>query len=176
MFRCLGPQVDQTNFFLKFKDTPSRNSAFAVLQSAQPPNLIYAEITRGDVLLKKSRLTKRWQQRKLSNFEYLAQLNTLAGRSYSDLHQYPVFPWVIADYTSEKLDFESATTFRDLSKPMGALNPDRLEFLKAMHDGNDDPIMGRFMWVVPLFCPPPVICPHTFSPWLMLTLCGPFSC
>ena len=25
-------------------------------------------------------------------------LNTLAGRSYNDLMQYPVFPWVIADY------------------------------------------------------------------------------
>jgi len=27
-------------------------------------------------------------------------LNTLAGRSYNDLMQYPVFPWVISDYTS----------------------------------------------------------------------------
>lgn len=107
--------------------------------------MIYAEIKRGAKLLKKSRLTKRWQQRKLSNFEYLAQLNTLAGRSYSDLNQYPVFPWVIADYDSEALDFESAATFRDLSKPMGALNPDRLENLKIMHDSNDDEIMGHFM-------------------------------
>ena len=28
-------------------------------------------------------------------------LNTLAGRSYNDLMQYPVFPWVLADYVSE---------------------------------------------------------------------------
>lgn len=28
-------------------------------------------------------------------------LNTLAGRSYNDLMQYPVFPWVLADYQSE---------------------------------------------------------------------------
>jgi hypothetical protein len=28
-------------------------------------------------------------------------LNTLAGRSYNDLMQYPVFPWIIADYDSE---------------------------------------------------------------------------
>ena len=25
-------------------------------------------------------------------------LNTLAGRSYNDLMQYPVFPWVLADF------------------------------------------------------------------------------
>ena len=51
-----------------------------------------------------------------------------AGRSYNDLNQYPVFPWVLADYASEALDFNSPTIFRDLSKPVGALNPKRLEF------------------------------------------------
>lgn len=28
-------------------------------------------------------------------------LNTVAGRTYNDYMQYPVFPWVLADYTSE---------------------------------------------------------------------------
>lgn len=28
-------------------------------------------------------------------------LNTIAGRTYNDLMQYPVFPWVLADYQSE---------------------------------------------------------------------------
>lgn len=28
-------------------------------------------------------------------------LNTLAGRSYNDYMQYPVFPWVLADYHSQ---------------------------------------------------------------------------
>lgn len=52
-------------------------------------------------------------------------LNTLAGRTYNDLTQYPVFPWVLRDYESEELDFTSPETFRDLSKPMGALSPRR---------------------------------------------------
>ena len=43
-------------------------------------------------------------------------LNTLAGRSYNDLMQYPVFPWVLADYTSEELDLASPATFRDFSR------------------------------------------------------------
>lgn len=37
----------------------------------------------------------------MSNFEYLMHLNTIAGRTYNDLMQYPVFPWVLADYQSE---------------------------------------------------------------------------
>lgn len=42
-----------------------------------------------------------WQKRDISNFEYLMHLNTLAGRTYNDYMQYPVFPWVLADYTSQ---------------------------------------------------------------------------
>ena len=34
------------------------------------------------------------QAGEISNFQYLMHLNTLAGRSYNDLTQYPVFPWV----------------------------------------------------------------------------------
>ncbi len=37
-------------------------------------------------------------------------------------------PWVLADYTSDALDLSGATpgVFRDLSKPVGALEPRRL--------------------------------------------------
>ena len=32
-----------------------------------------------------------------------------------------MFPWVLADYESSYLDLDNPETFRDLSKPMGAL-------------------------------------------------------
>lgn len=70
---------------------------------------------------------ERWRRREMTNFEYLMILNTLAGRSYNDLTQYPVFPWILADYTSETLDLKKSATFRDLSKPVGALDPKRFE-------------------------------------------------
>lgn len=70
------------------------------------------------------------------------ELNTLAGRSYNDitqvsiLHnmyfwlnlvislpnfvylllQYPVFPWIVADYKSGVLNLDDPSTYRDLSK------------------------------------------------------------
>jgi hypothetical protein len=56
-------------------------------------------------------------------------LNLLAGRTFNDITQYPVFPWVLADYTSETLDLSDDSVYRDLSKPVGALNPDRLAHL-----------------------------------------------
>ncbi|KTG47821.1 hypothetical protein cypCar_00037003 [Cyprinus carpio] len=67
----------------------------------------------------------KWQRGEISNFEYLMHLNTLAGRTYNDLMQYPVFPWIIADYESETLDLSCPASFRDLSKPMGAQNEKR---------------------------------------------------
>lgn len=74
-----------------------------------------------------SSLTQHWQHGELTNFEYLMYINAAAGRSYMDLTQYPVFPWILADYTSAELDLDDPRTFRDLSKPMGALSPKRAQ-------------------------------------------------
>lgn len=38
------------------------------------------------------------------------------GRTFNDLNQYPVFPWVITNYESEELDLTLPSNFRDLSK------------------------------------------------------------
>ena len=62
----------------------------------------------------------------MSNFQYLMHLNSLAGRSYNDLMQYPVFPWVLRDYGADKLDLADPATFRDLARPMGAQTSKRL--------------------------------------------------
>jgi hypothetical protein len=63
--------------------------------------------------------TRKWAKGEMSNFHYLMLINTLAGRTFNDLTQYPVFPWVLADYTSDELDLANPKSFRDLSKPMG---------------------------------------------------------
>ena len=46
----------------------------------------------------------KWRCREISNFDYLMFLNTIAGRSYNDLGQYPIMPWVLKNYTDETLD------------------------------------------------------------------------
>lgn len=56
---------------------------------------------------------------------------SVADRTFNDFTQYPVFPWVVADYTSKQLDLSNPATFRDLSKPIGALNPERLAQFKV---------------------------------------------
>jgi beige protein homolog 1 len=69
--------------------------------------------------------TRKWSKGEISNFHYLMLINTMAGRTFNDLTQYPIFPWILADYTSEELDLSNPRTFRDLSKPMGCQTPER---------------------------------------------------
>lgn len=89
-------------------------------------------------LMGQQSMTQRWQRGEISNFHYLMYLNTLAGRSYNDLSQYPVFPWILADYNSDKLNLTEPSTFRDLSKSMGAQSHERLaKFLKRFHEWDD---------------------------------------
>lgn len=76
------------------------------------------------------RVTRAWQVGKVSNFDYLLYLNLAAGRSFNDLAQWPVFPWVLRDYKSAELDLGNGEVFRDLSKPMGAMTPARLEIFR----------------------------------------------
>ena len=58
------------------------------------------------------------------------QLNTISGRTYNDLSQYPVFPWILLDYTSEELRLDDPAVYRDLSKPVGALNAKKSEEIR----------------------------------------------
>lgn len=107
-------------------------AAFAIMRKA-PPQAICQWPDRANQFLQEQlgRLTMGWVEGRITNFDYLLHMNILSGRSYNDICQYPVFPWVLADYTSEEIpDLNDRNSYRDLSKPVGALNPDRLkEFL-----------------------------------------------
>lgn len=80
-------------------------------------------------LTEKIGVTKAWLAKKISTFKYLMILNILANRSMNDISQYPIFPWVIKDYESEKLDLTNTNIYRDLSQPLGAMNDKRLNLL-----------------------------------------------
>ncbi|XP_076628561.1 A kinase anchor protein rugose isoform X5 [Colletes latitarsis] len=86
-------------------------------------------------LMRSSNMTQKWQRREISNFEYLMFLNTIAGRTYNDLNQYPVFPWVLTNYETKELDLSLPSNYRDLSKPIGALNPSRRAYFEERFQG-----------------------------------------
>eukprot|EP00180_Rhodochaete_pulchella_P002287 Plantae.Rhodophyta-Rhodochaete_pulchella.ctg346.p1 GENE.Plantae.Rhodophyta-Rhodochaete_pulchella.ctg346~~Plantae.Rhodophyta-Rhodochaete_pulchella.ctg346.p1 ORF type:complete len:1806 (-),score=204.04 Plantae.Rhodophyta-Rhodochaete_pulchella.ctg346:877-5754(-) len=96
--------------FIKTLDTQLRRGGFHNVK-------VYKTARNCQIAAKEAR--EAWRKGLLSNFEYIMTINKLAGRSYNDISQYPVFPWIICDYGSSELDLEDPRTFRDLSKPMG---------------------------------------------------------
>ncbi|XP_020924321.1 neurobeachin-like protein 2 isoform X3 [Sus scrofa] len=106
--------IDQANYFLNFPckvggptasspyqgprpqpcpippHTQVRNQVYSWLLRLRPPTQGYLSSRSPQEMLRASGLTQKWVQREISNFEYLMQLNTIAGRTYNDLSQYPV--------------------------------------------------------------------------------------
>lgn len=87
---------------------------------------------------------------------YLSYFNL--GRTYNDLNQYPIFPWVLTNYEDSEIDLSSPNNYRyeeaslttisftdswslhnrDLSKPIGALNPSRREYFEERYASWDN--------------------------------------
>ncbi|XRB05769.1 factor associated with neutral sphingomyelinase activation [Pycnococcus provasolii] len=115
------------------------NSVYLTFRTSESRELFFKTLLEQPALqLKKiksrERWTRDWVAGRVSNFDYLMHLNREADRSFNDLTQYPVFPWVLQDYTSSTLDLKDPASYRDLSKPIGALNPDRLEGFRDRFD------------------------------------------
>ena len=99
--------------------------------------------------------TYQWVNGQLSNFDYLQILNTYAQRSSLDLTQYPVFPWVIKDFTSPVLDLNDSASYRDLTKPIGALNQRRPDDFLMRY--NEMPDEDKYLYGTHYSCPGYVI-------------------
>uniref|UniRef100_A0A665U108 Neurobeachin-like 1 n=1 Tax=Echeneis naucrates TaxID=173247 RepID=A0A665U108_ECHNA len=128
--------IDQTNYFLNFKKEV-RNKVYSRMLLLRSLSLYGTRSPQE--LLKASGLTQKWVNREISNFDYLMQLNTIAGRTYNNLAQYPVFPWILADYTSEELDLSDPRVFRDLSKPVAVLNERNAKAVREKYESFEDP-------------------------------------
>ncbi|KAK6184595.1 hypothetical protein SNE40_007040 [Patella caerulea] len=122
------------HLYLSFKTEEDRNDLYEKMLLI--PDLELEDWGQEDMALK-------WQSGHISNYDYLLYLNSMADRSFNDLTQYPVMPWVISDYTSSTLDLNNISTFRDLSKPIGALNSERLERILERYVDMPEP---KFMY------------------------------
>jgi hypothetical protein len=143
--------IHSNGTLISFANHSEREAILSKVLGSTLPNSIFSSSYGTSINYKKfmsslkSKIVSQWCNGKLTNFEFLMHLNSFAGRTYNDLTQYPVFPWVIADYDSEEIDLEDPKTYRDLSKPMGALGEerakqfrDRYEALEANYFNDDE--------------------------------------
>nr|CAD7196152.1 unnamed protein product [Timema douglasi] len=97
-------------YLVAFESSKERDVFVWQLSQCHWPNRV-----TGDNL---SDAVQLWREGLITTWEYLTQLNKMAGRSFNDLMQYPVFPFVLADYTSPVLNLASSYSFRNFKKPM----------------------------------------------------------
>lgn len=123
-------ETDSHSYYFNFKEQSFRDIFYDNLVKHVSANCMTEKSL--------SSFTAQWVNRQISNFEYILNLNFLAQRSFNDLSQYPVFPWVLTEFESDEIDLNDKSIYRDLSKPIGALNPKRLEkFIKRYNDYDD---------------------------------------
>lgn len=116
--------------FLAFSDKKTRDSFQGRLVALNPQWDVSEE-----TLEKVMRMhTHQWQDGNMTNFDYLVQLNKFAGRTFCDLMQYPIFPFVLADYTSSSIDLASPKSYRDLRKPVSIQRQEKEELFKANYE------------------------------------------
>ena len=101
--------ADNRTAFLVFSGPDERNSVLRHLSEhcrrlIPPENLL--------------EVTQMWRENLITNFEYLTFLNKAAGRTYNDLMQYPIFPFVLADYESATLNLQDPHVYRNFKRPM----------------------------------------------------------
>jgi hypothetical protein len=80
----------------------------------------------------------------MSNYQYVLWLNHVAGRSYTDITQYPVVPWVLVT-NEQQLEWKNSN-FRDLSKNMGSFGPEERtdHFLDKFTTNNETEIFNEY--------------------------------
>ena len=76
--------------------------------------------------IKLSEIIKKWKNWEIDNFQLLMWFNIFGNRSYNDISQYPIFPWVLSKYidplkekteNSDDYDYQ----YRDMNLPLGMM-------------------------------------------------------
>ncbi|RLN88827.1 hypothetical protein BBJ28_00002889 [Nothophytophthora sp. Chile5] len=131
--------VDGSSCLFGLESNGEADLVYATLKERKPPCLAKwgKRLLTSERLFAKSKWTDMWVRREISNFEYLMALNVSAGRSYNDVAQYPVFPWILKDYESAELRLDDPEVYRDLRRPIGAQTPASIQHARATFDACD---------------------------------------
>ena len=135
------------SYFINFEvPIASKVQQIYSILNIQPKPGHYFQTTDFMSFFKSTGLTEKWVNHEISTFDYLMYLNVFSGRSFNVASQYPVFPWVLCDYSSKEIDLTNPKIYRDLSKPVGALNDERLKELKKKRDENEEAGLDSYLY------------------------------
>lgn len=104
---------DQRDSFCKhlYKSRNKKEFSIKVISKADDWNLYDLNsqflVKHGRRSLKDLKITERWMNWEISNYEYLMYLNIYANRTFNDLSHYPVFPWLHLNQDKQDKDIKS---------------------------------------------------------------------
>ena len=111
--------LNSQDIFIEYNEFYSK---IGLINEASISNNMNKEIYENSIMNLKS-IYEKWKNWEISTIRLLMLVNIYANRSYNDINQYPVFPWIIIDYQSNELpkDINSKEVLRPLDTPMGML-------------------------------------------------------
>ena len=97
------------------------------------------------------------KRKNISRFEFLMRINLLSNRSYKDINQYPIFPWIISNYSLMKEDNEiknlkdllKKNNLRPLSQTISSLDENRLNKSIMMFDSLKSAFINTYNDLIP---------------------------
>ena len=118
--------------------TSSNKSYYFNFRSIEIRNIVYkvllAKLENKINKINLDNIIHDWKEYSISNMELLMWLNFYSDRSYHDITQYPVLPWILSNYNSENINenifseinnenriSSNDDLFRDLNLPLGMI-------------------------------------------------------
>ena len=89
---------------------------------------IYIQIPNSRKNMNLKYLYEKWSKWEISTLNLIIYLNFYSNRSFNDINQYPVFPWITLDYETDS--FSKNTMIRPFGTPMGMLSFDQESSLR----------------------------------------------
>ena len=97
--------IKNKSYFLKFENEKIRDE-FLLKIKENNKNLKKSKEKKIHIIFNQSynefstieNLIENWKNNQISNFHYLMILNIFANRSYRDLNQYPILPWILNNF------------------------------------------------------------------------------
>ena len=112
-------------FLFRFFKPETREKIIENLQLIDLENCHFFQQKKGYEEVGRLKLTQRWRERSISNFDYLMWLNLLSGRTFLDPDLYPIFPLIFTSSTDK-------TEMRDLSKNVIFISSDNISKWKSV--------------------------------------------
>jgi hypothetical protein len=115
LHRSRGNRPSAMELFTKsgrslFIDFTEQSNSFNILADVRGllPEDVFVQTTSYPENMAETQFVDAWLKNKISNFKYLFLLNQFSGRTFHDIAQYPVFPWVCSS--------SKPIVYRDLRK------------------------------------------------------------